>query len=72
MKKQVFIPHAHMKKMRHYLIELNSQAGIGRTGGSTLRKEVIEKVATKLGDRKPPSAATLARWQMLQTTGQLK
>jgi hypothetical protein len=72
MKKQQFIPQAKMKKMQHYLIELNSQAGSGRIGGSTLRKEVIEKVATKMGDRKPPSPAKLARWVTLQLIGQLK
>ena len=54
MKKRLFIPNEQMKKMQRYLIELNDQAGFGCTGGKSLREKVIEKIAKKLGDKKPP------------------
>lgn len=69
MSKRISIPKARMKQ---YLKELNSQVGIGRIGGSTLRKKVIEKVAGKLKDQTPPSPSTLANWQMRHTSIQRK
>jgi len=55
-------------KMQHYIDELNVQAGLGGVGGIKLRQKVIKKVAKKLGDHCPPSAATLARWQNTDKT----
>jgi len=68
MRKRLFIPHKHIKKMQRYIIELNYQSGFMHTSSTSLCMKVIEKVARKLGDKKPPSTSTLVMWQMRNTS----
>lgn len=51
-----------LKRRSAYIDELNRVTKKGGIGGVAIRKQVIARVAREIGDKKPISHSTLARW----------